>query len=91
VALGRAAREAWEQHVDRPHAFHHLAETLRLILAQKVALQGTLRPYLDLLASDMRNLYLRARAKRVKRALKSLLASRPTSAAPAAGGQGAKP
>lgn len=91
VALGRAAREAWEQHVDRPHAFHHLAETLRLILEQKVALQGTLRPYLDLLASDMRNLYLRARAKRVKRALKSLLASRPASAVPEAGGQGAKP
>jgi hypothetical protein len=90
-ALGRAAREAWEQYVDRPHAFHYLSETLQLIFAQKGATQGTRRPYIDLLSSDMRALYLRSRAKRVKRALKSLLASRPTPTLPETEGRGAKP
>lgn len=77
--LGFAARAAWEQYIDRPHAFHYLAETLQLILSQRSAMRSTTRSYIDLLASDMRNLYLRSRAKRMKRALKSLLAPRPVS------------
>ena len=74
-ALGRAARQAWEDYVDRPHCFHYLAESLRLLLEHGHN-ESTLRRYAALLGSDMKDLYLRSKLRALKRGALSALRPR---------------
>lgn len=83
--LGRLAREAWEQYVDRPHAFHYLVESIQLIRNEKKQGASQRNPYLALMASDLRNLYVRNKLRVAKRKLKSLLKKTPGAGAPASG------
>lgn len=71
--LGRAARRAWEQFVDKPHAFHYLAETMQLLLDEKKQAPVRRAPYLDLMASDMRGFYLKHKMRGLKRRLRALV------------------
>lgn len=71
-ALGRAARRAWEDFIDRPHCFHYLAESLQQLLEQGHN-ESTLQRYASLMGSDMRNLYFRSKLRSIKRSVVSAL------------------
>ncbi|MEO5738241.1 MAG: hypothetical protein ABIQ82_12360 [Variovorax sp.] len=71
--LGRRAREAWEQFVDRPHALHYLAESIQLIPNEKNQGVSRRNPYAALMASDLKKPLCAKQAEVRQRKLKSLL------------------